>query len=77
MFLHLSIACRKNCGEEVEQVTVTFEHILRFTTDAKKEPLLGFEIARSIVFVESRPGKFLPSHNSSSWSYKRQRTCTN
>ena len=64
MLYHLLIAGRRKCGEESEEVTVTFEHIHRFTTGAETEPLLGFQIAPSVIFVESRLGKFLPTSNS-------------
>ena len=40
-------------------MTVMFEHILKFTTGAEIEPLLGLKIVPSIIFVESGPGKFL------------------
>ena len=50
MLYHLFIAGRRKCGEEGEEVTVTFEHILRFTTGAETEPLLGFQIAPSVIF---------------------------
>ena len=55
MLYHLFMASRRKCGEEGEEVTVTFEHILRFTTGAETESLLGFQIDPSIflwkVFV--------------------------
>ena len=56
MLYHLFMAGRRKRGEEGEEVTVTFEHILRFTTGAETESLLGFQIDPSIIFV----GKFLP-----------------
>ena len=65
MLYHLFMAGRRKRGEEGEEVTVTFEHILRFTTAAETESLLGFQIDPSIIFVESFcgsifVGKFLP-----------------
>ena len=63
MLYHLFIAGRRKCGEEDEEVTVTFEHILRFTTGAETEHLLGFQIAPSVIFVESGLGKVLPTSN--------------
>ena len=43
---------------------VTLEHILRFMTGGETEPLFGFQIASTFIFVKSRPGKFLPTSNS-------------
>ena len=80
IFLHLSIACRKNCGEEVEQVTVTFEHILRFTADAKKKnPFLVLKLHEALfLWNHNQENFFLHTIQAeTSWSYKRQRTCTN
>ena len=64
MLYHLFVAGRRKCGEAAEEVTVTLEHILRFTTGAEIEPLSGFQIAPSTIFVESGTEKFLPTSNS-------------
>ena len=41
---------------------VTLPHILRFCTGDDEEPVLGYSISPSIVFVESLTG-FLPTAN--------------
>ena len=64
MLYHLFIAGRRKCCEEGEEVTVTLEHILRFTTGSETESLRRFQIALSIIFVASGPGKPLPTSNS-------------
>ena len=64
MLYRLFIAGRRKCCEEGEEVTVTLEHVLRFTTGSETESLRRFHIALSIIFVESGPGKFLPTSNS-------------
>lgn len=43
---------------------MTLEHILRFTTGAETEPLLGFRIPPSVSFAETGKGKFIPTSNS-------------
>ena len=64
MLYELFIAGRRKCGGEGEEATVTPEHIPIFTTGAETEPRLDFQIAPSIIFVESGPEKFLPTSNS-------------
>ena len=41
---------------------MTLPHILRFATGAEEEPVLGFSIQPSLLFIEAE-GSFLPSAN--------------
>ena len=63
MFLGLSLNyfdCFVNLGGL--RGVVTLPHILRFATGAEEEPVLGFSIQPSLLFIEAE-GSFLPSAN--------------
>ena len=42
---------------------ITPGHILRFVSGSEKEPVLGFQLHPSIVFVVSEQEKLLPTSN--------------